>query len=38
MDWANQPTPFRRYENAVQIELPLCSREPDAAFNDLFDA
>ncbi|MGD9008830.1 MAG: SagB/ThcOx family dehydrogenase [Desulfobacteraceae bacterium] len=38
MDWANQPTPFRRYENAVQIELPLCSREPDAAFTDLFVA
>lgn len=38
MDWANQPTPFRRYENAVQIELPFCSREPDAAFADLFTA
>lgn len=36
MDWANQPTPFRRYENAVQTELPFCSREPDAAFADLF--
>jgi SagB-type dehydrogenase family enzyme len=38
MDWANQPTPFRRYENAVQIELPFCRREPEAAFTDIFAA
>jgi SagB-type dehydrogenase family enzyme len=36
MDWANQPAPFRRYENTVQIELPFCRRDPDAAFADLF--
>src|SRR5437879_2875829 len=23
LDWANQPNPFRRYEGAVRIELPL---------------
>jgi SagB-type dehydrogenase family enzyme len=38
MDWANQPTPFRRYDNAVLIELPFCDREPDGAFGDLFCA
>jgi SagB-type dehydrogenase family enzyme len=38
MDWENQPEPFRRYENAVQIELPFCRREPDLVFADLFSA
>ena len=23
LDWANQPNPFRRYEGAMRIELPL---------------
>jgi hypothetical protein len=23
MDWANQPDPFRRYEGAPVVELPL---------------
>lgn len=33
MDWANQPDPFRSYEGAIQIELPL--EVPDPAEGHL---
>ena len=29
MDWANQPDPFRRYQGAAVISLPLLSAEAD---------
>ncbi len=29
LDWKTQPDPFRRYEGAERIELPLCEPSPD---------
>ena len=35
LDWANQPNPFRRYEGAARIELPLRADQLDTRYNDL---
>jgi SagB-type dehydrogenase family enzyme len=35
LDWANQPNPFRRYEGAARIELPLRADALDTRYNDL---
>ena len=36
MDWQNQPNPFRFYENAPFVELPLLKEDPRAAYPDLY--
>ncbi len=36
MDWATQPNPFRRYQGAPFLELPLAGNRPAPAFADLF--
>jgi len=41
LDWANQPDPFRRYEGAEVIRLPLLSPDEDPvspSYDALFDA
>lgn len=35
LDWANQPDPFRRFEGAQEIELPLAADRLDTPFNTL---
>ena len=35
LDWANQPNPFRRYEGAARIELPLLADHLDTRFSAL---
>jgi SagB-type dehydrogenase family enzyme len=35
LDWANQPDPFRTYEGAPVLELPLASAAVDASWDDL---
>ena len=35
LDWANQPNPFRRYEGAERIELPLCADHLDTRYGAL---
>ena len=35
LDWANQPNPFRRYEGAPGIELPLLADRLDTGFAAL---
>ena len=35
LDWANQPNPFRRYEGAARIELPLRADDLDTGYNAL---
>ena len=35
LDWANQPNPFRRFEGAARIELPLRSDQLDTRYNAL---
>ena len=29
MDWANQPNPFRRYEGATFIQLPILTQDQE---------
>ena len=36
MDWANEPVPFRFYENALTIRHPLLERDPEAAYVSLY--
>lgn len=36
LDWANQPDPFLRYENAPRITLPLCGDGLHGRFGDLY--
>jgi len=41
LDWANQPDPFRRYEGAELVRLPLLDPDDDPAsppYEALFDA
>ncbi len=38
MDWANQPDPFRHYEGAREISLPLADEPQDLSLADLFRA
>ena len=35
LDWANQPNPFRRYEGAARIELPLVADDLETRFSAL---
>lgn len=36
LDWATQPDPFRRYDGAPAIDLPLLAGELPARWDDLF--
>ncbi|UCF94467.1 MAG: SagB/ThcOx family dehydrogenase [Desulfobacterales bacterium] len=36
MDWQNQPNPFRSYEGAVSIPLPLLKEDPPAGYLELY--
>ena len=38
LDWANQPDPFRTYEGAPVVELPLTCRDLGASWDDLHRA
>ena len=35
LDWANQPEPFRSYEGAPVVELPLCGEDLTATWAEL---
>ena len=35
LDWANQPSPFRRYAGAARIELPLVADQLETRFSAL---
>ena len=35
LDWANQPNPFRRYEGAVRIDLPLLADDLETRYGAL---
>ena len=37
MDWESEPEPFRRYEGAPMIKLPLADQDPEGTYTDLFD-
>jgi SagB-type dehydrogenase family enzyme len=36
LDWANQPDPFRTYENSPQVPLPLTVEAPEMPYDQLF--
>ncbi len=36
MDWANQPQPFRWYQDCETLPLPLLTTDPDLAYGALF--
>lgn len=36
MDWANQPNPFRYYEDAEQVPLGVPDSDPALSYTDLF--
>jgi len=36
LDWANQPNPFRTYEGAERIQLPLEDDDPQGPYDTLF--
>jgi SagB-type dehydrogenase family enzyme len=36
MDWANQPDPFRHFEDHPPIPLPLLENDPDGNYSDLY--
>ena len=36
LDWANQPEPFRFYEETKKIELPLLKDDPDCPYQSLY--
>jgi SagB-type dehydrogenase family enzyme len=38
MDWANQPAPFRFYEGAPVLPLPLSARDPAVGYRGLYEA
>ncbi|MFO7706775.1 MAG: SagB/ThcOx family dehydrogenase [Desulfobacterales bacterium] len=37
MDWENQPNPFRRYEGAPVVDLPLLARDPPGGASALYE-
>ncbi len=37
LDWANQPNPFRRYEDVPLMKLPLIEKDPDSNYLNLFE-
>ncbi len=36
MDWANQPVPFRQYDGAPQLKLPLIEIDKNIRYSQLF--
>ena len=38
LDWDNQPLPYRLFEGAPQIQLPLAENDRDLAYSALYDA
>jgi hypothetical protein len=36
MDWANQPNPFRFYEDTRSFGLPFLKEDPPARYTDLY--
>lgn len=36
LDWTNEPSPFRRYEGTIPLQLPLISRDPEAGYGSLY--
>ncbi|MFQ5354116.1 MAG: nitroreductase family protein [Thermodesulfobacteriota bacterium] len=36
MDWATEPSPYRRYSGAGEIGLPLLKRDPPGGYEELF--
>lgn len=37
LDWENEPDPFRRYEGATVLPLPLGEEDPDGDYRDLYE-
>jgi len=37
MDWQNQPNPFRSYNGAPALSMPLMENDPPAAHRDLYN-
>jgi SagB-type dehydrogenase family enzyme len=37
LDWESEPDPFRRYEGAPLVRLPLLEEEPAGSFRGMFD-
>ena len=37
-DWDNRPEPFRNYDEAPRIPLPIVAESATAAYNDLYEA
>jgi SagB-type dehydrogenase family enzyme len=37
MDWENQPNPFRFYEGAQVLQLPLNKVDPEATYSNLYE-
>lgn len=37
LDWASEPDPFRRYEGATQLSLPLSEEDPAGIYHDLYE-
>ena len=38
MDWDNQPNPFRFYDGAQQVPLPLADHDLDGTYDDFYSA
>ena len=36
LDWNTQPDPFRRYEGAEVVEMPIPQHDPPASYDDLY--
>lgn len=36
LDWPNEPEPFRRYEGARLLSLPLGNKDPDVEYEDIY--
>ncbi|MDP3921179.1 MAG: SagB/ThcOx family dehydrogenase [Candidatus Omnitrophota bacterium] len=36
MDWDTQPNPFRSYEGADVVQLPLAENDPEAGYRELY--
>jgi SagB-type dehydrogenase family enzyme len=37
LDWESEPNPFRRYEGAPLVRLPLLKKDSDGIFQGMFD-
>ena len=38
LDWDNQPLPYRLFEGAPRIQLPLAEKDRDLAYSALYEA